>query len=205
MRRVPTPLRYQVTHYDCGPTSLLNALAVLFDRDELPPDVLKGIYALSLDRYYDGLAYHGGTSGMAMAHIAFWLQDYADRTGFPLRALRVTSQQVSLAEGSPLHECLQKGGVAVAGVRLDVDHYVALTGLEDGLVRVFDPFWSAPGEKDWGPGVTQITDAPFSHNRLIRPEVMDSECDHEYSFACASGAEAVLMWRTPSHGRDGQD
>jgi hypothetical protein len=205
MRHMPTPLRYQVTHYDCGPTSLLNALAVLFDRDELPPDVLKGVYALSLDRYYDGLAYHGGTSGMAMAHIAFWLQDYADRTGFPLRAMRITGQQVSLAEGSPLRESLGQGGVAVAGVRLDVDHYVVLTGFQDGCVRVFDPFWSALGQREWGPGVMQVTDAPFSHNRLIRPEVMDSEDDHEYSFACASGAEAVLMWRTSPRGAEARN
>ena len=31
------PLRYQVTNYDCGPTSLLNGLSILFEREEIPP------------------------------------------------------------------------------------------------------------------------------------------------------------------------
>ena len=29
------PLRYQVSEYDCGPTSLLNALNYLFQREEI--------------------------------------------------------------------------------------------------------------------------------------------------------------------------
>ena len=38
-----TPLRYQFSEYDCGPTSLQNALSFLFDREEIPPEVLRGI------------------------------------------------------------------------------------------------------------------------------------------------------------------
>ena len=33
-----TPLIYQMTAYDCGPTSVINAFRQLFDRKELPPD-----------------------------------------------------------------------------------------------------------------------------------------------------------------------
>ena len=32
------PLRYQMTEYDCGPTSMLNAISYLFPRDEIPPE-----------------------------------------------------------------------------------------------------------------------------------------------------------------------
>ena len=32
------PLRYQMTEYDCGPTSMLNAVSYLFRRDEIPPE-----------------------------------------------------------------------------------------------------------------------------------------------------------------------
>ena len=32
------PLRYQMTEYDCGPTSMLNAVSCLFRRDEIPPE-----------------------------------------------------------------------------------------------------------------------------------------------------------------------
>ena len=31
------PLRYQMTEYDCGPTSMLNAMSYLFPREAIPP------------------------------------------------------------------------------------------------------------------------------------------------------------------------
>ena len=42
------PLRFQITEYDCGTTSLINALAYLFDREELPVSLLKAIYKLKI-------------------------------------------------------------------------------------------------------------------------------------------------------------
>lgn len=32
------PLHYQLSEYDCGPTSMMNALAYLFEREEIPPE-----------------------------------------------------------------------------------------------------------------------------------------------------------------------
>ena len=45
------PLRYQMTEYDCGPTSLLNAMSFLFEREELPPELVRNIMLYSLDSY----------------------------------------------------------------------------------------------------------------------------------------------------------
>lgn len=33
------PLRHQMTEYDCGPTSMLNAVGYLFRREEIPPEI----------------------------------------------------------------------------------------------------------------------------------------------------------------------
>ena len=46
-----TPLRYQVTEYDCGPTSLLNTVSFLFEREEIPPEVVRNIMLYSLDTF----------------------------------------------------------------------------------------------------------------------------------------------------------
>jgi len=45
MRGIPmkNPLNYQTTEYDCGPTTLINAISYLFRREEIPPDVIKHI------------------------------------------------------------------------------------------------------------------------------------------------------------------
>ena len=40
------PLHYQISEYDCGPTSMLNAIIYLFDRDEIPPEVNPKYHAL---------------------------------------------------------------------------------------------------------------------------------------------------------------
>ena len=37
------PLNYQMTEYDCGPTSMANAVSFLFKREEISPDIPKYI------------------------------------------------------------------------------------------------------------------------------------------------------------------
>ncbi len=43
------PLRYQNSEYDCGTTSFINALAYLYDREDIPVELLKAIYQYTLD------------------------------------------------------------------------------------------------------------------------------------------------------------
>lgn len=43
------PLRFQNTEYDCGTTSFVNALAYLYDREDIPVELLKAIYRYTLD------------------------------------------------------------------------------------------------------------------------------------------------------------
>ena len=37
------PLHYQFSEYDCGPTSMQNAISFLFEREEIPPEVLRNV------------------------------------------------------------------------------------------------------------------------------------------------------------------
>ena len=37
------PLHYQLSEYDCGPTSMLNAVSYLFQREEVPPEIIRNI------------------------------------------------------------------------------------------------------------------------------------------------------------------
>lgn len=43
------PLHYQFSEYDCGPTSMQNAISFLFEREEIPPEVLRNIMLYCLD------------------------------------------------------------------------------------------------------------------------------------------------------------
>ena len=49
-----TPLRYQMTEYDCGPTTMMNAISCLFDREDIPPEIARNIMLYCLDCYGEG-------------------------------------------------------------------------------------------------------------------------------------------------------
>ena len=71
------PLRYQMTEYDCGPTSMLNAVSYLFRRDEIPPELTRNIMLYCLDCFgEDGSTGRRGTSRMAMMFLSNWLNGF---------------------------------------------------------------------------------------------------------------------------------
>ena len=85
------PLRYQISEYDCGPTSLLNAMSFLFQREEISPELIRNIMLYSLDSYGSGgVLGKSGTSRMAMTFLSNWL-DGAGKTGI----LPITSRHLS--------------------------------------------------------------------------------------------------------------
>ena len=43
------PLHYQLSEYDCGPTSMMNAIAYLFEREEIPPEAIRNTMLYCLD------------------------------------------------------------------------------------------------------------------------------------------------------------
>lgn len=45
------PLRYQITEFDCGTVSILNAISYLYEREEIPALLVKQIHKYMLDCY----------------------------------------------------------------------------------------------------------------------------------------------------------
>ena len=70
-----TPLRYQISEYDCGPTAMLDAMSYLFARELIPPEVIRNIMLYSLDCYNtEGVSGKSGTSCAAMMFLSNWLR-----------------------------------------------------------------------------------------------------------------------------------
>ena len=46
-------LIHQSSEFDCGPTTLINALRFLYEREEIPPMLLKGIWIYGNDAFND--------------------------------------------------------------------------------------------------------------------------------------------------------
>ena len=43
-----SPLRYQITEFDCGSVSLINCISYLFEREEMPLEFLKILFVNNL-------------------------------------------------------------------------------------------------------------------------------------------------------------
>lgn len=186
------PLRYQITEYDCGPTSLLNAVSFLFEREDIPPELVRNIMLYSLDTYgADGVSGKSGTSHTAMLFLSHWLEGFGKAGRLPIRSEYLTGRDVNLDAGSRIVSALRRGGAAV--VRLDLDgwHYVLLTGIEGEGVRLFDPYYlpeSLPADVQAAEGHEE------AYNRIVPSARFETQEIAPYGFGPYEQREAVLLY-----------
>jgi hypothetical protein len=189
------PLLYQRTEYDCGPTSLLNAISFLIDREDFPPDILRHCMMYTLDSYNEnGEACKNGTSKMAMIFLAGWMNEYAKVTKLPIYTETLSGKEVCIKEGSRITEALKQGGAVVVRVFLDCGHYVTLTGITDKGIELFDPYYQET--LSYGEEIGLITDKPFSANRLVAFDVFNREENTPYALGPLEKREAVILYNT---------
>lgn len=186
------PLHYQLSEYDCGPTSMLNALSFLFEREEIPPELIRNIMLYSLDCYGpSAVPGKNGTSCMAMMFLANWLQGFGEAGGLPVSSKYLRGQEVYLQPGSQVNDALHRGGVAVVRLYYEVAHYVLLTGEREGLVYMFDPYYEEQSP-------TADIEINLAHqreyNRLVPEAYFNREGKELYALGAVEDREAVLLF-----------
>lgn len=191
-----SPLSYQCTDYDCGPTTILNALSFLFERDEIPPEIVRHVMLYTLDAYdRKGEACRSGTSMLAMQFLAGWLNHFSAVKKFPLACERLTGREVHLGPvPGQLERALQDGGVAIVKVMLDCWHYVLFTGIEREAVLLFDPYYRERPFRE--PGIELIVGQPLRANRRVARALIDREETKPYACGPLAERECVLMFNT---------
>lgn len=188
-----SPLAYQTSEYDCGPTTLLNAMRYLFDRKQIPPDVVKHIMLYSLDSYNTkGELGKHGTSAMAMLFLSGWLNHFGKVSRFPIHCTFLAPDDVYIGQGSRLVAGLQQGGVAVVRLWYGGWHYVLFTAADDKSICVFDPYYRK--KRIALEGIEMIDDAPTKMNRRIAYSVFNSEKRTPYALGPRSMREATLIF-----------
>lgn len=190
-----SPLRYQISDYDCGPTSMLNAVSFLFEREQIPPELIRNIMLFSLDAFSpDGAFGKSGTSCTAMMFLSNWLSGFGTAGRLPISTEYYTGERVYMGQQSPITDALHRGGAVVVRLFLDEWHYALLTGERDGQVYLFDPYYATNGFKD--PAVVTDTAHPFSYNRILPQSMLNGETQTLYAFAEPEGREAVVLYNT---------
>lgn len=195
-------LNYQSSEYDCGPTTLINAIRYLFERNEIAPELLKAISLYTLDSYNaQGESGKSGTSKMAMQFLASWMNQYGRSKNFPIEARFLEAEQVYIAPNSAIVGCLQQKGVAVVRVWLGGDeHYVLLTQSDGDEIGLFDPyFWDYTQEELESlkkQGITVVWNEPAKLNRMVRADVMNQKETVNYGMGERSMREAMLLYNS---------
>lgn len=196
-------LNYQSSEYDCGPTTLINAVRFLFERDEIAPELLKSIALYTLDSYNaEGESGKSGTSRMAMQFLASWMNQYGASKHFPIHARFLEENQVYIGPHSEIVSCLQQRGVAIVRVWLDGDaHYVLLTeAFDEGReIGLFDPYYVDFAKESYAPeehGFREVKDEPWRMNRIVKADVMNSRENISYGMGEKDMREAMLLFNT---------
>ena len=187
----------QSSEYDCGPTSMVNAIRFLFDREEIEPGVLKHIWMMGIDTYCEkGHVGKHGTSVASMRYMADWLEAYGKGHQFPVEADFLSENACVLEPGSRPWTWMEKGGCIVMRCHTaEIPHYVLLTGLlENGEVGLYDPYWEEPVFTE--PGIRVVEGEPKKMNRAVRYDLINrTDEKQDYAMGPMEKRDMVLVRR----------
>ena len=190
-----TPLSYQITEYDCGLTTIINALRYLFKREEIEPRVLKMITEYTLDKTNNnGEIGKGGTSIYAMEYLSKWFNELSNISNMKLVTKIIKGNKVN-TKNEDLIECLNNGGVAILSVWLSDEHYVLCSRIDEKYAYLFDPYYLDIEYLDNDSACEIIKDRPFEFNRKVLRTRLDEMSTKNFSFVSGKKSEMLIINR----------
>ena len=188
-----TPLRYQITEFDCGSVSLLNCITFLFERDEIPAELVKAISTYTLDCYdeYGNLG-QKGTSREAVQFLSRWIVNFSQAKNFGISCEYLSGKEVTLEK---IKKCLKNKGCINFRTYQGCEHYVMVTGIDNDFVYIFDPYYLPEKHYENNDSIICVSDFPFSYNRKVKIDRFLSKRKAEFALGPAEKRECVLFNR----------
>lgn len=183
------PLNYQVTEYDCGKASLENAFSYLFEREEIPAEIIKLISTYTLDCYDEhGNPGSGGTSTTAMKLLSNRLNDYAKAKKVAIFSKHIVNKDVNT---DLIYTTLKYNGIIILRTMLGCEHYVLITKIDNEYIYIWDPYYLENEQKN----IEIILEQPFTYNRKIVKEYFERETDENYVIGREEKRECMIIHR----------
>lgn len=188
-----TPLRFQVSEYDCGTISLLNAFSYLFDRKEIPVELIRAIHKYTLDCADEkGIIGAKGTSREAVDKLTHWITRYANSHNFGVKCERLEEKEITY---QALVNCLNNNGCVFIRCWQGCEHYVIITKINSKNCYIFDPYYLNKKEYVKDHEVKIILNQPFIYNRRVSLKRLFSENHNDFSLGPIAKRECVLINR----------
>ncbi len=185
-----TPLRYQITEFDCGTTTFINALAYLYEREDIPVTLIKNVYKYTLDN--EGKSHivgEGGTSNDAVRRLTHWITTFANCHEFGLKLDLLLADDVSLQE---IRKCIADHGCVIARCYQVSEHYVLITDIDDDYVYIWDPYYFEENYYDKDDCV-HLVNGKSTYNRMVRLARLMGESKKDFSLMEKDKREVLLM------------
>ena len=188
-----TPLRYQITEFDCGSVSLLNCITYLFKREEIPAELVKAISSYTLDCYdeYGNLG-QKGTSREAVQYLSRWITNFSESKDFGVKCKYLAGDDVTL---EAIKDCIGSGGCINFRTYQSNEHYVTITNMDNDFVYIFDPYYYSESHYKNNKHIICELNEPFAYNRKVSMERFLSKHEYEYSLGPIPKRECVLFNR----------
>lgn len=185
------PLGYQITEFDCGTTSFINAISYLYEREEIPAKLIKEVYSYTLDCYYGKNKKEScGTSRKAVKKLTKHINKYAKENKFNINCIVLDKENVNFDN---IFKCLDKNGVVVARCWQGCEHYVIITKIDKKYAYIFDPYYV--DDKNWNndDDIKIITNKTYSYNRKVTLKRLFSQNNQDFSLGKISNRECILI------------
>ena len=184
------PLRYQMTEYDCGLVSFLNAISFLFDREEINPELIKYVTQYTLDCQDElGNIGKGGTSREAIEKLSNFLNIQKDKYKIICQSLKRISIEI-------ITDCLNKNGCVFYRTYIkNYEHYVIITKIENQKVYLFDPYYLENNIYIETKDIKIVLNKPFDYNRIITKDILLEEQESDFSLGPVEKRQCVLLYR----------
>lgn len=191
------PFRQQVSEYDCVPTTALNALSYLYERNEIPPLAIQRIFMYCLDSVTTRQNIGHGTSPYAVQLLGNWLNEFRHKK-FQNISMYITGEDVHLSNNNKIARTLNANGAALLRIKtLGTSwHYILGLQVDDSWLYAFDPYPKTARSNSPGNYEFLTQEHGQSPNIRIHRTWIDALSNKaSYRFGTKNEREALLLQR----------
>lgn len=188
------PLRFQITEFDCGTVSLQNAISYLFEREDIPAELIRAISLYTLDCYDE--KWNLGqwwTSRESIALVTKWITEYSKSHDFWLSAVYKTGDEVTMDLISKFFE--KKWAILLRTHLEDDEHYVIITNVDPDSVYIRDPYFLESSFYDKDKDVDIVLGRLFDYNRKVSIKRFNSTWKKDFALGPVKFRECTLLKR----------
>lgn len=196
------PLRQQISEYDCVPTTFLNAISYLYDRNEIPPQVIQRIYLYCLDEISvrsQAPKIGHGTTRLAIQLLSQWI-NYFTYEKFQTNTEFLEGDDVHFSTGSKLIKHLNDKGVLMLRVKAsrtkNIWHYILVLEMKGDWIYCYDSYSkslkaNSPGNYEY----LQYAEDNQANLRVSKKWIDKKSNQNNFKLGSSSERECLLINR----------